>query len=92
MTGTAKVVTAIDELPGATYQVLVPKETGLESILNLLATHSDKPPIDEAAVFTAATDTFSLANVNVAVADSLKRLARVVRGPGTKASGHEGVS
>jgi hydroxymethylglutaryl-CoA lyase len=58
----------------------VPKGKGLESILNHLAMHPDKPPIDEVAAFTAATDTFSMANVNVAVADSLKRLVRVVRG------------
>jgi hydroxymethylglutaryl-CoA lyase len=74
------VVTCIDELPGATCQVLVPKEKGLESILSLFVTHPDKPPIDVVAVFTAATKTFSMANVNVVVADSLKRLARVVRG------------
>jgi hypothetical protein len=80
MAGTAEVVTSMDKLPGATYQVLVPNEKGLESVLSLLAAHPDKPPIDEIAVFTAATDAFSLANTNVTVADSLKRLARVVQG------------
>ena len=80
MAGTAEVVTSMDKLPGVTYQVLVPNEKGLESVLSLLAAHPDKPPIDEIAVFTAATDAFSLANTNATVADSLKRLARVVRG------------
>jgi len=80
MAGTAEVVTSIDKLPGVTYQVLVPNRKGLESVLNLLAAHSDKPPIDEIAVFTAATDAFSVANTNVTVAESLKRLAQVVRG------------
>ena len=70
----------MDKLPGVTYQVLVPNEKGLESVLSLLAAHPDQPPIDEIAVFTAATDAFSLANTNATVADSLKRLARVVRG------------
>lgn len=80
MVGTAEVVTSMDKRPGATYQVLVPNEKGLESVLSLLAAHPDKPPIDEIAVFTAATDAFSIANTNVSVADSLKRLARVVQG------------
>ena len=80
MAGTAEVVTSMDKLPGATYQVLVPNEKGLQSVVSLLAAHPDKPPIDEIAVFTAATDAFSMANTNVTVADSLKRLAHVVQG------------
>ncbi|KAI0299401.1 hypothetical protein B0F90DRAFT_1728411 [Multifurca ochricompacta] len=80
MAGTPHVVTSMDKLPGVTYQALVPNEKGLENVLGLLAAHPDKPPIDEIAVFTAATDAFSLANTNVTVAESLKRLARVVHG------------
>jgi hydroxymethylglutaryl-CoA lyase len=80
MAGTAEVVTSMDKLPGITYQVLVPNEKGLESVISLLAAYPDKPPIDEIAVFTATTDAFSMANTNVTVADSLKRLERVVRG------------
>jgi len=80
MAGTAEVVTAMDKLPGVTYQALVPNVKGLENVLGLLAAHPNKPPIDEISVFTAATDAFSLANTNVTVADSLKRLERVVRG------------
>ena len=80
MADTAEVVTSMDKLPGVTYQVLVPNERGLKDVLSLLAAHPDKPPIDEIAIFTAATDAFSLANTNVTVAESLKRLARVVRG------------
>jgi len=80
MAGTAEVVTSMNKLPGVIYQVLVPNEKGLESVLRLLAAHPDKPPVDEIAVFTAATDAFSLANTNATVADSLKRLERVVRG------------
>jgi hydroxymethylglutaryl-CoA lyase len=78
MAGTAEVVTSVEKLPGVTYQVLVPNEKGLENVLSLLAAHPDNPPVDEIAVFTAATDAFSLANTNATVADSLKRLARVV--------------
>ena len=66
--------------PGVTYQALVPNEKGLENVLRLLAAHPDKPPVDEIAVFTAATNAFSLANTNTTVAESLKRLERVVRG------------
>jgi hydroxymethylglutaryl-CoA lyase len=80
MAGTAEIVTSMEKLPGVTYQVLVPNEKGLEKVAHLLATRPGKPPIDEIAVFTAATDAFSLANTNVTVAESLKRLARVVQG------------
>jgi hydroxymethylglutaryl-CoA lyase len=80
MAGTAEVVTSMDKLPGVTYQVLVPNEKGLEGVLRLLAAHPDRPPVDEIAVFTAATDAFSLANTNATVAESLERLERVVRG------------
>ena len=80
MAGTADIVLSMEKLPGVTYQVLVPNEKGLENVVRLLAAHPAKPPIDEIAVFTAATDAFSLANTNVTVAESLKRLARVVQG------------
>jgi hydroxymethylglutaryl-CoA lyase len=80
MAGTAEVVTSMDKLPSVTYQVLVPNEKGLEGVLGLLDAHPNKPPVDEVAVFTAATDAFSLANTNATVLDSLNRLARVVRG------------
>src|ERR1700752_3293743 len=80
MAGTAKVVTSMNKLPGVTYQVLVPNVKGLENILSLLAAHPDKPPVDKIAVFTAATDAFSLANTNTTMANSLKRLAPVVQG------------
>ncbi|KAH9034997.1 aldolase [Lactarius pseudohatsudake] len=80
MAGTAEIVTSMEKLPGVTYQVLVPNEKGLENVVNLLAAHPGKPPIDEIAVFTAATDAFSRANTNVTVAESLKRMARVVQG------------
>jgi hypothetical protein len=77
MAGRARGLAFIDELPGATYQVLVPKEKGLESILSLLAAYLDKPPVSVVAVFTAATDTLLMANVNITVADSVKRLEHV---------------
>ncbi|KAI0061137.1 aldolase [Artomyces pyxidatus] len=79
MAGTAEVVTAMDKLSGVTYQVLVPNEKGLENLFALLAKHPDSPPIDEIAVFTAATDAFSKANTNVTVAESLEILGRVTR-------------
>ncbi|KAI9428435.1 hypothetical protein H4582DRAFT_723056 [Lactarius indigo] len=80
MAGTAEIVTSMEKLPGVTCQVLVPNEKGLENVVSLLAAHRGKPPIDEIAVFTAATDAFSRANTNVTVAESLKRIAPVVRG------------
>ncbi|KAI9438248.1 hypothetical protein H4582DRAFT_1953877 [Lactarius indigo] len=79
MAGTAEIVTSMEKLPGVTYQVLVPNEKGLENVVSFLAAHPSKPPIDEIAVFTAATDALR-ANTNVTVAESLKRIAHVVRG------------
>jgi hydroxymethylglutaryl-CoA lyase len=52
----------MDKLPGVTYQVLVPNEKGLEGILGLLSAHPNKLPVDEIAIFTAATDAFSPVN------------------------------
>jgi len=64
MAGTAEVVTSMDKLPGVTNQVLVPNEKSLENVLNLLAVRPDKPP----------ANAFSVANTNVTVAESPKRL------------------
>jgi hydroxymethylglutaryl-CoA lyase len=53
---------------------------GLDTLLELLSKHqpSEHPLTDEIAVFTATTDSFSKANTNASVSESLDRLAPVV--------------
>jgi len=88
MAGTADVITQMKRLPGVHYPVLVPNQKGLDNLLSLLSTyHSALPntqpqsslPTDEIAIFVAPTNAFSQANTNTTVADSLERLAPVVR-------------
>ncbi|KAI0088325.1 aldolase [Irpex rosettiformis] len=83
MAATDKVITGMTRIPGSHYPVLVPNHKGLSNLLTLLSSHpsspsSPPPPTDEIAVFTAATDAFSLANTNCTVSESLARLAPVV--------------
>ncbi|KAH8112373.1 aldolase [Phellopilus nigrolimitatus] len=79
MAGTADVLTRMERRPGVRYPVLVPNSRGLDDLLALLAAAdaSAPPPTDEIAVFVAATDAFSRANLNCSVAESLARLAPV---------------
>ncbi|KAH9947580.1 aldolase [Amylocystis lapponica] len=83
MAGTAEVLSTMERLPGNHYPVLVPNLKGLEILLDLLAAHPPSPtspPLtDEIAVFTAATDTFSQANTNCTIAESLERLGAVTQ-------------
>ncbi|KAH9960093.1 hypothetical protein BC827DRAFT_1297083 [Russula dissimulans] len=70
----------MDKLPSVTFQVLLSNEGGVESVHNLLAAHPDKSPIDEIAVFMAATDAFSLSNTDLTLTELLKHLVRIVGG------------
>jgi hydroxymethylglutaryl-CoA lyase len=69
----------MERLPGAHYPVLVPNQKGLDNLLSLLSSQtSPSPPLtDEIAIFTAATDAFTQANLNTTTAISLSRLAPV---------------
>ena len=83
MAGTAEVISKMERLPGNHYPVLVPNQKGLEGVLELLAKHppSSKapPPTDEIAVFAAASESFSKANTNCKISESLERLEAVTR-------------
>ncbi|KAI6112397.1 hypothetical protein EV401DRAFT_1985379 [Pisolithus croceorrhizus] len=79
MAGTSEVLSLIEPVANASYSVLVPNRKGLDDVLDLLSRSPSPPPITEIAVFTSATDAFSKANTNVTVAESLARLAPVVR-------------
>jgi hydroxymethylglutaryl-CoA lyase len=80
MAGTPDVLKHIAAHPGTSYPVLVPNQVGLDAFLRLLDEHPRlRGHLDEIAVFAAATDGFSKANTNCTVAESLARLAPVVR-------------
>ncbi|KAF9492700.1 aldolase [Pleurotus eryngii] len=71
MAGTAEVLSGIQQREGNHYPVLVPNQKGLDNLLSL-------PRLtDEIAIFTAATDAFTKANLNTTTAESLVRLRPV---------------
>jgi hydroxymethylglutaryl-CoA lyase len=57
--------------PGVVYSALVPNEQGLERAM--------AARVGKIAVFTAASETFNLKNVNASIAESIRRFAPVVR-------------
>ena len=77
MAGTTDVLKTMNRLPNVRYPVLVPNQHGLTSLLNLLSTHPSLT--DEIAVFVAASESFSRANINCSIAESLARLAPVIQ-------------
>ena len=66
----AAVLAGIVPRPGVSYPVLVPSRQGLEEALSAGAR--------EIAVFAAASETFSLKNINCSIAESLGRYAELV--------------
>ncbi len=80
MAGTADVLRRIDRLPSVRYPVLVPNQKGLNDLFALLGEIPSNPPLtDEVAIFTAATDAFTRANLNCTVTESLEKLSKVTR-------------
>ncbi|KAG8925603.1 hypothetical protein FRC01_009926 [Tulasnella sp. 417] len=85
MAGTADVLLQINRNPDVRYPVLVPNVKGLDTLVDLLERHpppagSYEPPLtDEIAVFIAASESFSKANINCSIAESIDRLVPVVR-------------
>lgn len=67
----AEVMAGIDRVPGVRYPVLVPNERGLDGALAAGA--------EEVAVFTAASEAFTEANINRTVDESLGTFRPVVR-------------
>jgi hydroxymethylglutaryl-CoA lyase len=69
-------------IKGVHYPVLVPNMKGLTTLLELLEGESSQvsspPPTDEIAIFVAASESFSRANINCSVFESLERVAPVV--------------
>jgi len=84
MAGTSQVLLGIKHKPSVRYPVLVPNIKGLDALVALLEAHppsgSEASPLtDEIAVFVAASESFSKANINCSIAESIDRLAPVVR-------------
>lgn len=74
MAGTGQVLQSASRLPNVAYPVLIPNKRGLDDFLAYLPRLSN-----EIAIFTAATDAFTKANLNTTIADSLASLAVVTR-------------
>jgi len=92
---TKEVLQQMNRRPGVSYPVLVPNTNGLEAILALRetdeATTPRKPPLNEIAIFTAASDMFSIATTQGDVKGSIKSLrevARKARDAGLKVRGY----
>ena len=66
----AEVFAAIEKLPDVTYPVLTPNMKGFEAALAAGA--------KEVAVFGAASESFSLKNINCSIAESLERFRPIV--------------
>ncbi|MGH8355501.1 MAG: hydroxymethylglutaryl-CoA lyase [Pseudomonas sp.] len=67
MAGSAEVFARIQRKAGVTYAALTPNLKGLEAAL--------EAGVKEVAVFAAATEAFSLRNLNCSIAESLERFA-----------------
>jgi hydroxymethylglutaryl-CoA lyase len=83
MADTADVLKAVAHHAGVSFPVLVPNEKGLDAALAAGAR--------EIAIFAAASETFSLKNINCSIAESFERFAPVVeraRGAGLRVRGY----
>ncbi|KAI5479863.1 hypothetical protein MNV49_002421 [Pseudohyphozyma bogoriensis] len=65
--------------PHLSLPVLVPNPKGLSSLLSLLSSLPKPRPTSEIAIFVAASESFSRANINCSIAESLDRVAPVVQ-------------
>lgn len=70
MAGTDEVIAAIQRRPDTQVEVLVPNQRGLEAAL--------AAGVDRIALFTAASDDFTRANINCSVAESIERFRPLV--------------
>lgn len=83
MAGSAEVFAQIDQKPGVTYAALVPNMKGLEAAIGA--------GVSEVAVFAAASQAFSMKNINCSIEDSLARftpLLEMARGNGVQVRGY----
>lgn len=71
MAGTAEVLASLPDEPGVSFPVLVPNLEGLD--------RARRAGARSIAVFAAATESFSNANLNASRADAMARFAAVIR-------------
>ncbi|MFM0182168.1 hydroxymethylglutaryl-CoA lyase [Paraburkholderia aspalathi] len=67
----AEVMAGIDRAAGVSYAALTPNMRGLEAAID--------SKVDEVVIFGAASEAFSIRNINCSVAESLERFAPVAR-------------
>ncbi|KAG8934835.1 hypothetical protein FRC03_009509 [Tulasnella sp. 419] len=84
MAGTADVLKQIQHKRHIRYPVLVPNLKGLDLLVDLLESHPPSgnhghPLTDEIAVFVAASESFSKANINCSITESIDRLVPVMQ-------------
>ncbi|MBA3235901.1 MAG: hydroxymethylglutaryl-CoA lyase [Chloroflexi bacterium] len=70
-----ELLTRLERVPGVRYPVLVPNERGMA--------RAEAAGADALAVFTAATDEFTTANIGMTVAESLEAFAPVLERAGS---------
>ena len=70
----------MEHLPHVHYPVLVPNQKGLDLLISLLDNSATQVPLsDEISIFTAATEAFTKANLNMTISESLMRLETVAK-------------
>jgi hydroxymethylglutaryl-CoA lyase len=70
MADAAAVVSGLPKNTGVSFPVLCPNEKGLEAAM--------KGGVKEIAIFGAASESFSLKNINCSIAESLQRFEKVM--------------
>jgi len=65
---------AIDRIPGISYSALTPNVQGINKVISL-----GRKGVDEVAIFSAASETFSKKNINCSIETSLQRFDDVVK-------------
>jgi len=74
MSDHVEVLAAIDRIPGIRYSALTPNVQGINKVLSL-----GTKGVDEVAIFSAASETFSKKNINCSIETSLQRFDEVVK-------------
>jgi hydroxymethylglutaryl-CoA lyase len=69
-----EVLAAIDRIPGVRYSALIPNAQGMNKVVSL-----GSKGVDEVAIFSAASETFSKKNINCSIETSLQRFDEVVK-------------
>ena len=83
MVGSDQVLRGVSQIAGAEFHVLVPNEKGYEA--------SQQAGAKQIAVFAAASESFSRANINCSISESIERFKPVVaraRADGVKVRGY----